>query len=265
MPIFNIIKILEYGNKIKEIKPSNYYADDDDGVGVVYKYDNRDRLVEVIDEDLNVVKKYKYNEIGQVVEETDVNGNTTYSRYNKAGLLLVKYRPKTVKKSGETLYNYEEYCYNKNWQVIEEKKSNEYVLLDKKTAKFNVIKYSYNELNVVTKVSYSTGASYTRSIDKFGNIELEKKVINKKCTKAEEQVPNEFKCYEQQFDNARHLYYLRARYYNPTVGRFTQDDVYRGDGLNQYAYVKNNPILLCGWILVGIVVIVIVRILIQIG
>ncbi len=40
-----------------------------------------------------------------------------------------------------------------------------------------------------------------------------------------------------------HAYYLRARYYDPRVGRFTQEDVYRGDGLNLYAYVKNNPIM----------------------
>lgn len=38
-------------------------------------------------------------------------------------------------------------------------------------------------------------------------------------------------------------YYLRARYYNPAVGRFTQEDTYRGDGLNLYAYCKNNPVV----------------------
>jgi len=37
-------------------------------------------------------------------------------------------------------------------------------------------------------------------------------------------------------------YYLRARYYNPVIGRFTQEDVYRGDGLNLYTYCKNNPV-----------------------
>ena len=38
-------------------------------------------------------------------------------------------------------------------------------------------------------------------------------------------------------------YYLRARNYNPLVGRFTQEDVYRGDGLNLYAYCGNSPVL----------------------
>ena len=35
---------------------------------------------------------------------------------------------------------------------------------------------------------------------------------------------------------------MRARFYNPVLGRFTQEDVYRGDGLNLYAYCGNNPV-----------------------
>ena len=37
-------------------------------------------------------------------------------------------------------------------------------------------------------------------------------------------------------------YYLRARFYNPVVARFTQEDTYRGDGFNLYAYCVNNPV-----------------------
>ena len=47
----------------------------------------------------------------------------------------------------------------------------------------------------------------------------------------------------QQYDQEMGQYYLRARYYNPVVGRFTQEDVYRGDGLNLYAYCRNNPVI----------------------
>ena len=38
-------------------------------------------------------------------------------------------------------------------------------------------------------------------------------------------------------------YYLRARYYNPVIARFTQEDTYYGDGLNLYTYCQNNPVL----------------------
>ena len=46
----------------------------------------------------------------------------------------------------------------------------------------------------------------------------------------------------QQYDTATGQYYLRARFYNPALGRFLQEDVYRGDGLNLYAYCKNHPV-----------------------
>jgi len=45
----------------------------------------------------------------------------------------------------------------------------------------------------------------------------------------------------QQYDQEMGQYYLRARYYNPMVGRL-QEAPYRGDGLNLYAYCKNNPV-----------------------
>jgi len=44
------------------------------------------------------------------------------------------------------------------------------------------------------------------------------------------------------YDGDLGQYYLRARYYNPVLGRFTQEDVYRGDGLNLYAYSQSNPV-----------------------
>lgn len=47
----------------------------------------------------------------------------------------------------------------------------------------------------------------------------------------------------QIYDGAMGQYYLRARFYNPTIGRFLQEDIYRGDGLNLYAYCANNPVM----------------------
>ena len=67
--------------------------------------------------------------------------------------------------------------------------------------------------------------------DAFGN-----------TVEAKEQIPNRFRYAGEQFDAVTGQYYLRARFYNPVVGRFTQEDTYRGDGLNLYAYVQNNPV-----------------------
>ena len=61
-------------------------------------------------------------------------------------------------------------------------------------------------------------------------------------TLCEETVENRFKFNGQQYDPISQQYYLRARYYNPVIARFTQEDTYRGDGLNLYAYCRNNPV-----------------------
>ncbi len=68
--------------------------------------------------------------------------------------------------------------------------------------------------------------------DAFGNL-LERK----------ETVPNRILYTGQQYDQETGQYYLRARYYNPVVGRFLQEDTYHGDGLNLYAYCGNNPVV----------------------
>ena len=70
------------------------------------------------------------------------------------------------------------------------------------------------------------------SYDAFGNI-----------ANAGELVKNRYTYNGEQYDQISQQYYLRARNYNPLVGRFTQEDVYRGDGLNLYAYCGNNPVM----------------------
>ena len=69
------------------------------------------------------------------------------------------------------------------------------------------------------------------SYDAFGNI------IQKT-----EKVENRF-CYNgEMLDPVTQQYYLRARFYNPVIGRFTQEDTYYGDGLNLYQYCQANPL-----------------------
>ena len=58
-----------------------------------------------------------------------------------------------------------------------------------------------------------------------------------------EQFTNHIRYTGQQYDDLTGQYYLRARYYNPELGRFMQEDVYQGDGLNLYAYCSNNPVV----------------------
>ncbi len=65
---------------------------------------------------------------------------------------------------------------------------------------------------------------------------------------ATEQVYNPFRYSGELWDGVTHLQYLRARWYDPSVGRFMNEDAYEGQldnplTLNLYTYVVNNPVL----------------------
>jgi RHS repeat-associated protein len=54
--------------------------------------------------------------------------------------------------------------------------------------------------------------------------------------------PNRFTFTGREFDKETGLYYYRARYYNPEIGRFLQTDPSGyGAGMNLYAYCMNGP------------------------
>ncbi|MBD5134346.1 MAG: hypothetical protein HDT39_00075 [Lachnospiraceae bacterium] len=59
---------------------------------------------------------------------------------------------------------------------------------------------------------------------------------------AEENVTSRYGFAGEMRDGITGQYYLRARYYVPEIGRFTQVDTYHGDGLNLYVYARNNPV-----------------------
>jgi RHS repeat-associated protein len=57
---------------------------------------------------------------------------------------------------------------------------------------------------------------------------------------------NDYRFTGQQLDVDSGLYYLRARYYDPSIGRFMTRDPFRGwlaspQSQNPHAYVMNNP------------------------
>lgn len=72
--------------------------------------------------------------------------------------------------------------------------------------------------------------------DEWGNI-----------LKQKESVSNSFKYAGESYDGETGLYYLKARYYDPTTGRFLNEDMYEGQitnplSMNGYTYTHNNPL-----------------------
>ena len=61
-------------------------------------------------------------------------------------------------------------------------------------------------------------------------------------------IPNNYLFTGEQYDNNVGFYYLRARFYNPSIGRFLNMDTFQGrmhdpKSLHKYLYAKNNPVM----------------------
>ena len=91
--------------------------------------------------------------------------------------------------------------------------------------------YHYDEKGSITKLTDKGGNTvqdYT--YDAFGNLGTEDDALYNPI------------CYTGQYtDSETGLIYLRNRYYDPTIGRFTQEDPIK-DGLNWYVYCANDPL-----------------------
>ncbi|RUS43551.1 RHS repeat domain-containing protein [Cohnella sp. AR92] len=168
-----------------------------------------------------------------------------------AAVTSFEYAPDNLrykKTSGSTV---SQYRYNQNGEVIAEVNgSNQttanYVRGDRLLVKKDVATsknyyYLYNgHGDVVQMVDASTGnVVNSYSYDEWGNILQQTE---------DPSASNIFKYAGEVYDNETGLYYLRARYYDPSVGRFINEDTYEGQvnnplSLNLYTYVQNNPLI----------------------
>jgi RHS repeat-associated protein len=94
--------------------------------------------------------------------------------------------------------------------------------------------YEQDGINVVSSLSNSTGAlTNTYTYDSFG-----------KLTASSGTIANPFQYTSREFDPETGLLNYRARYYDPTVGRFlSEDPIGFHAGVNFYDYVLNRPTL----------------------
>ncbi len=93
--------------------------------------------------------------------------------------------------------------------------------------------YQQDGLGTVTSLSNAAGAlAQTYTFDSFG-----------KQSASSGSLTNALQYAGREFDAETGLYFMRARYYDPTTGRFISEDpsVFEG-GMNFYPYVDNNPV-----------------------
>jgi len=94
--------------------------------------------------------------------------------------------------------------------------------------------YEADGLGSVTSLSNTSGAlAQTYTYDSFGN-----------QTASSGSLTNFFRYTGREFDTETNLYYSRARYLDPSTGRFLSEDPirYAGGSLNFYPYAGNDPV-----------------------
>ena len=104
--------------------------------------------------------------------------------------------------------------------------------------------YRKNAQNDIIAILDTNGAVVVKyKYDAWGNC-----VVDSSTTNTELANLNPFRYRSYYYDTETNLYFLKTRYYDPELGRFmTIDDISYLDpeninGLNLYAYCKNNPI-----------------------
>ncbi|MFC9711767.1 RHS repeat-associated core domain-containing protein [Paenibacillus sp. NPDC056933] len=186
-----------------------------------YTYDARNQLTGAKVNDQSV--SYRYNGDGLMTERS-MGGKTTRYYYDDRGLLVAE---GTVDSAG-TVQITVGYVHDATGKLTARQIAGE----------SQIQSYVTNGHGDVTEIRDASGNVLNRyTYDIWGNPET-----------TEETVPNVLRYSGEYWDNVTGLQYLRARWYDPRVGRFISEDSYEGEltnplSLNLYTYVENNPLI----------------------
>jgi RHS repeat-associated protein len=181
-----------------------------DPSGKSYSWDFENRLTQAVNPGVGTTT-FRYDPFGRRIQKSGPLGTTNYLY---SGLSLVE----ELDGGGNILARYTQ------GRTIDEPLAE----LRSGTASY----YEQDGVNSVSSLSTAAGAlANTYSYDSFG-----------KATSTGT-LTNPFQYTGREFDSETGIYEYRLRYYDPTDGRFLQEDPirFRG-GANFYAYVKNSPI-----------------------
>jgi RHS repeat-associated protein len=181
-----------------------------------YTWDFENRLTNVTLPGSGGTATFKYDPFGRRIQKAFTqNGTTTTTNYVYDGDDVTE----TTDQSGNVVAKYAQ------GQSIDEPLA--------ETTSSGTDYYEADGLGSITSLTSGTGTvvqSYT--YDSFGN-----------TTHSTGSLTNPFQYTAREFDSETGLYYYRARYYEPTTGRFLSEDPigWYGEDSNFYRYALNRP------------------------
>ena len=245
-------------------------CDDNGDTDVNYTYDLNNRLLEestnyysknktdvtkyVYDNNGNQIKKIGYITKGvngspsqDLVSENELNNTYEIYKYNEFNEMTsfesnkeskweYAYLPNGLRYRKSNASNFDRYVWDRNGNIIAEMNgegnlTSKYVRGNKLISKNGNEYFGYDGHGSVVNISNESGKSIkSYDYDAFG-VELNKDVND----------TNLFRYCGEQYDNETDSIYLRARYYSPSLGRFTTEDPAK-DGNNWYSYCAGNPV-----------------------
>ena len=248
-------------------------CDDNGDTDVNYTYDLNNRLLEestnyysknktdvtkyVYDNNGNQIKKIGYITKGvngspsqDLVSENELNNTYEIYKYNEFNEMTsfesnkeskweYAYLPNGLRYRKSNASHFDRYVWDRNGNIIAEMNgegnlTNKYVRGNKLISKNGNEYFGYDGHGSVVNISNESGKSIkSYDYDAFG-VELNKDAND----------TNLFRYCAEQYDNETDSIYLRARYYSPSLGRFTTEDPAK-DGNNWYSYCAGNPVN--GW------------------
>ena len=217
----------DLNNRLLE-ESTNYYSKNEIDV-TKYVYDNNGNQIKKIgyitkgvngSPSQDLVSENELNNTYEIYKYNEFNEMTSFES-NKESKWEYAYLPNGLRYRKNNASNFDRYVWDRNGNIIAEMNgegnlTSKYVRGNKLISKDGNEYFGYDGHGSVVNISNESGKSIkSYDYDAFG-VELNKDAND----------TNLFRYCAEQYDNETDSIYLRARYYNPSLGRFTTEDTY---------------------------------------